>query len=98
MLEQLGCEVINLGIICDDLYVLCVVFIEVDSQVDVVISFGGVLVGEVDYIKIIFEELGEIVFWKLVIKLGKLFVFGKFSNSWFCGLLGNLVLVMLIFY
>lgn len=98
MLEQLGCEVINLGIICDDLHVLCVVFIEVDSQVDVVISFGGVLVGEVDYIKIIFEELGEIVFWKLVIKLGKLFVFGKFSNSWFCGLLGNLVLVMLIFY
>lgn len=98
MLEQLGCEVINLGIICDDLYVLCVVFIEVDSQVDVVISFGGVLVGEVDYIKIIFEELGEIVFWKLVIKLGKLFVFGKFFNSWFCGLLGNLVLVMLIFY
>lgn len=98
MLEQLGCEVINLGIIRDDFYVLCVVFIEVDSQVDVVISFGGVLVGEVDYIKMIFEELGEIVFWKLVIKLGKLFVFGKFSNSWFCGLSGNLVLVMLIFY
>lgn len=62
------------------------------------ISFGGVLVGEADYIKTIFEELGEIVFWKLAIKLGKSFAFGKFSNSWFCGLSGNSVLATLIFY
>lgn len=97
MLQQLGYEVINLGIIFDDLVKLCDVFIVVDQQVDVVISLGGVLVGEVDYIKIIFEELGEIGFWKLVIKLGKFFVFGKFSSSWFCGLLGNLVFVIVIF-
>ncbi|SUH38504.1 molybdopterin biosynthesis protein MoeA [Salmonella enterica subsp. enterica] len=53
------------------------------------ISSGGVSVGEADYTKTILEELGEIAFWKLAIKPGKPFAFGKLSNSWFCGLPGN---------
>lgn len=89
MLEQLGCEVINLGIIRDDPHALRAAFIEADSQADVVISSGGVSVGEADYTKTILEELGEIAFWKLAIKPGKPFAFGKLSNSWFCGLPGN---------
>ncbi len=52
------------------------------------ISSGGVSVGEADYTKTILEELGEIAFWKLAIKPGKPFAFGKLSNSWFCGLPG----------
>ncbi len=68
MLEQLGCEVINLGIIRDDPHALRAAFIEADSQADVVISSGGVSVGEADYTKTILEELGEIAFWKLAIK------------------------------
>ncbi|MDU1267274.1 MAG: molybdopterin molybdotransferase MoeA, partial [Escherichia coli] len=64
MLEQLGCEVINLGIIRDDPHALRAAFIEADSQADVVISSGGVSVGEADYTKTILEELGEIAFWK----------------------------------
>ena len=59
MLEQLGCEVINLGIIRDDPHALRAAFIEADSQADVVISSGGVSVGEADYTKTILEELGE---------------------------------------
>lgn len=51
MLEQLGCEVINLGIIRDDPNALRAAFIEADSQADVVISSGGVSVGEADYTK-----------------------------------------------
>ncbi len=98
MLEQLGCEVINLGIIRDDPHALRAAFIEADSQADVVISSGGVSVGEADYTKTILEELGEIAFWKLAIKPGKPFALGKLSNSWFCGLPGNPVSATLTFY
>ncbi|MGV4275193.1 molybdopterin molybdotransferase MoeA [Citrobacter farmeri] len=98
MLQQLGCEVINLGIIRDDPHALRTAFIEADSQADVVISSGGVSVGEADYTKTILEELGEIAFWKLAIKPGKPFAFGKLSNSWFCGLPGNPVSAALTFY
>ncbi|ENJ8584089.1 molybdopterin molybdotransferase MoeA [Escherichia coli] len=98
MLEQLGCEVINLGIIRDDPHALRAAFSEADSQADVVISSGGVSVGEADYTKTILEELGEIAFWKLAIKPGKPFAFGKLSNSWFCGLPGNPVSATLTFY
>ena len=98
MLQQLGCEVINLGIIRDNPNALRAAFIEADSQADVVISSGGVSVGEADYTKTILEELGEIAFWKLAIKPGKPFAFGKLSNSWFCGLPGNPVSAALTFY
>ncbi len=98
MLEQLGCEVINLGIIPDDPEKLRAAFIEADKSADVVISSGGVSVGEADYTKTILEELGEIAFWKLAIKPGKPFAFGKLSHSWFCGLPGNPVSAALTFY
>lgn len=61
-----------------------------------VIFSGGVLVGDVDFIKDILVELGDVVFWKVVIKLGKLFVFGYINNVLFCGFFGNLVLVYVI--
>ncbi|KAA1051841.1 molybdopterin molybdotransferase MoeA [Pseudocitrobacter sp. 73] len=98
MLEQLGCEVINLGIIRDDPEQLRQTFIKADSEADVVISSGGVSVGEADYTKTILDELGEIGFWKLAIKPGKPFAFGKLSHSWFCGLPGNPVSAALTFY
>lgn len=98
MLEQLGCEVINLGIIPDDPQQLRDAFIRADQQADVVISSGGVSVGEADYTKTILDELGEIAFWKLAIKPGKPFAFGKLSQSWFCGLPGNPVSAALTFY
>lgn len=98
MLEQLGCEVINLGIIRDDPEQLRQAFIKADSEADVVISSGGVSVGEADYTKTILDELGEIGFWKLAIKPGKPFAFGKLSHSWFCGLPGNPVSAALTFY
>ncbi|HED1311507.1 TPA: molybdopterin molybdotransferase MoeA, partial [Kluyvera ascorbata] len=98
MLEQLGCEVINLGIIRDDPEQLRQTFIQADEQADVVISSGGVSVGEADYTKTILDELGEISFWKLAIKPGKPFAFGKLNHSWFCGLPGNPVSAALTFY
>ena len=98
MLEQVGCEVINLGIIPDDPEKLRAAFIDADRSADVVLSSGGVSVGEADYTKTILEELGEINFWKLAIKPGKPFAFGKLEHSWFCGLPGNPVSAALTFY
>ncbi|MBA7932907.1 molybdopterin molybdotransferase MoeA [Klebsiella sp. RHBSTW-00215] len=98
MLQELGCEVVNLGIIPDDPAKLREVFIQADQQADVVISSGGVSVGEADYTKEILEELGKIGFWKLAIKPGKPFAFGKLNHSWFCGLPGNPVSAALTFY
>ncbi|YCI80497.1 molybdopterin molybdotransferase MoeA [Enterobacteriaceae bacterium] len=98
MLEQLGCEVINLGIIPDSPDALRAAFVEADRQADVVISSGGVSVGEADYTKTILEEMGNIHFWKLAIKPGKPFAFGRLKNSWFCGLPGNPVSAALTFY
>jgi molybdopterin molybdotransferase len=98
MLVQLGCEVIDLGIVRDDQDALRAVFNEADSRADVVISSGGVSVGEADYTKQILEELGEVGFWKLAIKPGKPFAFGRLKNSWFCGLPGNPVSAALTFY
>ena len=98
MLEQLGCEVINLGIIADSPEKLRAAFIEADRLADVGISSGGVSVGEADYTKTILDELGEIAFWKIAMKPGKPFAFGTLSNSWFCGLPGNPVSAAVTFY
>lgn len=98
MLTQLGCEVINLGIIPDDADALRAAFATADAQADVTISTGGVSVGEADYTKAILDELGDIHFWKLAIKPGKPFAFGRLKNSWFCGLPGNPVSAAVTFY
>lgn len=98
MLHKLGCEVIDLGIIKDDPAALRAAFTEADRQADVVISTGGVSVGEADFTKTMLEELGVIRFWKLAMKPGKPFAFGRLANSWFCGLPGNPVSAVVTFY
>jgi len=98
MLHKLGCEVIDLGIIKDDPTALRSAFTEADRQADVVISTGGVSVGEADFTKSMLEELGVISFWKLAMKPGKPFAFGRLANSWFCGLPGNPVSAVVTFY
>ncbi|MFU9137784.1 molybdopterin molybdotransferase MoeA [Erwinia tasmaniensis] len=98
MLAKLGCEVIDLGIIRDDPDALRAAFDQADSIADVTLSSGGVSVGEADYTKRMLETLGEVTFWKLAIKPGKPFAFGRLKNSWFCGLPGNPVSAVLTFY
>lgn len=98
MLEQLGCTVIDLGIVRDNQEALRAAFIQADSEADVVISSGGVSVGEADYTKQMLDELGKVSFWKLAIKPGKPFAFGKLQHAWFCGLPGNPVSAALTFY
>ncbi|MDC9582415.1 molybdopterin molybdotransferase MoeA [Xenorhabdus sp. PR6a] len=98
MLEKLGCEIIDLGVIRDDPNTLRQTFIDADKHADLVISSGGVSVGEADYTKQILDEVGTISFWKLAIKPGKPFAFGQLEHAWFCGLPGNPVSAVLTFY
>lgn len=98
MLQQLGCRIIDLGVIRDDQQALRNAFKQADGVADLVISSGGVSVGEADYTKQMLEELGDIGFWKLAIKPGKPFAFGQLDHAWFCGLPGNPVSAALTFY
>lgn len=98
MLEKLGCEVLDLGVIPDSPEKLRETFKKADQEADLVISSGGVSVGEADYTKQILDEIGEIGFWKLAIKPGKPFAFGQLHNAWFCGLPGNPVSATVTFY
>lgn len=98
MLEQLGCEVFDYGIIRDDPEALRQVFTQADQQTDVVISSAGVSVGEKDYTRCLPEQLGKVIFWRLAMKPGKPFAFGRLRHSWFCGLPGNPVSALITFY
>jgi molybdopterin molybdotransferase len=89
MLEKLNVNIINFGIIEDDEQAIRHAFEQADQQADVVISSGGVSVGDADYTKLVLEQLGEIGFWKIAMKPGKPFAFGKLPNSYFFGLPGN---------
>ena len=89
MLEEMGIDVLNLGCIPDNPALLRKAFIAADQKADAVITSGGVSVGDADYTKDILEEEGEVGFWKIAIKPGKPFAFGKLNDSWFFGLPGN---------
>lgn len=68
------------------------------SENDFVITSGGVSVGELDFVKAAFEELGgELDFWKVAIRPGKPFVFGKWRNKFLFGLPGNPVSAFVTF-
>ncbi|NJI22372.1 molybdopterin molybdotransferase MoeA [Aeromonas veronii] len=97
MLARMGCDCLDLGIIPDDPAQLRAAFIRADKEVDVLITTGGVSVGEADFTKQLLDELGEIGFWKLAIKPGKPFAFGRLPRAWFFGLPGNPVSAMVTF-
>ncbi|MBL0466803.1 molybdopterin molybdotransferase MoeA [Aeromonas veronii] len=97
MLARMGCDCLDLGIIPDDPAQLRATFIRADEEADVLITTGGVSVGEADFTKQLLDELGEIGFWKLAIKPGKPFAFGRLPRAWFFGLPGNPVSAMVTF-
>ena len=94
MLRRLGCEVVDFGIVEDSASALRAAFEQADSAADVVMTTGGVSVGEADYTKDVLESLGRIDFWRLAIKPGKPFACGHLPNSLFIGLPGNPVSAM----
>lgn len=89
MLQRLGVEVLDLGLIADNRDALEHAFQQAMRSADLIISSAGVSVGDADYTKDIMAKLGQIGFWKIAMKPGKPFAFGRLGQSWFCGLPGN---------
>ncbi|SDQ53788.1 molybdopterin molybdochelatase [Pseudomonas sp. UC 17F4] len=87
-LQRLGCEVIDAGILADDLEKTrnCLAALQ---GVDLILSTGGVSVGEADYLGIALREEGELSLWKLAIKPGKPLTFGHYKGVPVIGLPGN---------
>ncbi|OOF59052.1 molybdopterin molybdotransferase MoeA [Rodentibacter myodis] len=98
LLEKLHCEVIDFGLLPDNEAEFEKAFLAAQKQADLVITSGGVSVGEADFTKAVLEKVGQVNFWKLAIKPGKPFAFGKLENAWFCGLPGNPVSTLVTFY
>ena len=98
VLTRLGCEVIDMGVVADDPASLERAFESAAQAADVVITSGGVSVGEADYVKRLLDKLGEVLFWKIAMKPGRPLAYGKLRNAHFFGLPGNPVSVMVTFY
>jgi len=95
LLQQAYIESLDLGLIADQPEILRTTFIHAHNEVDVIITSGGVSVGEADFVKEVFSELGEIDFWRIAIKPGRPLAFGQVNLDqqnnpvWFFGLPGN---------
>jgi molybdopterin molybdotransferase len=98
MLTRLGCDVLDMGVIRDDPKAVERAFDGAAQSADVVITSGGVSVGEADYVKQILERLGEVLFWKIAMKPGRPLAYGRIGRAHFFGLPGNPVAVMVTFY
>ena len=97
MLSTMAVDIIDLGVVRDDPDSMREVLTRASTQADLIISTGGVSVGEADFIKPALEELGTTEFWKIAIKPGRPLTFGQIDASIFMGLPGNPVAVMVTF-
>ncbi len=98
MLTRMGVEVIDMGAIPDNPDLLKNTLLASSELADVVISSGGVSVGEADYMKLLLTKHGQVVFWKIAMKPGRPLAYGKVGDAHYFGLPGNPVAVMVTFY
>ena len=97
LVNGLGCELIDLGIVPDTLEATEVALAGAASVADVVITSGGVSVGEADFVKAAVEKLGRVEMWKVAMKPGKPIVYGRVNDADFIGLPGNPVSAFVTF-
>ncbi|EOV3405244.1 bifunctional molybdopterin-guanine dinucleotide biosynthesis adaptor protein MobB/molybdopterin molybdotransferase MoeA [Vibrio parahaemolyticus] len=97
MLEKLGCEILDFGILEDNEQLMIEALENASAQADVVMTSGGVSVGDADYIKLAVDKLGQIDFWRINMRPGRPLAFGQINNKPFFGLPGNPVAVMVSF-
>ncbi|MBL8275574.1 MAG: molybdopterin molybdotransferase MoeA [Pelomonas sp.] len=102
MLQRLGVEAIDLGVVRDEPAALRETFTQAAACADAVITSGGVSVGEADHTKRIMAELGEVLFWKIAMRPGRPMAIGRIGmaphQAILFGLPGNPVAVMVTFY
>jgi molybdopterin molybdotransferase len=92
-----GVEIIDMGVLVDDEALISQALHDAAASADIIITSGGVSVGEADYIKDILMQLGQVDFWKIAMKPGKPLAFGKLGDTLFFGLPGNPVSAMVTF-
>lgn len=97
LLIGLGCELIDLGVVPDTLEATEAALEGAASVADVVVTSGGVSVGEADYVKAAVEKLGRVEMWKVAMKPGKPLVYGRVGEADFIGLPGNPVSAFVTF-
>jgi molybdopterin molybdotransferase len=98
MLTRMGFDTLDMGVVRDVPEDLERAFRTAAANADVVITSGGVSVGEADYVKTLLDQLGEVVFWKIAMKPGRPLAYGRIGGAHFFGLPGNPVSVMVTFY
>ena len=98
MLKRLGVDILDMGVVPDQKEALRNALQLAAEQADVVLTSGGVSVGDADYIKELLAELGNVDFWKIRMKPGRPLAFGTINDTLFFGLPGNPVSVMVTFY
>lgn len=97
LLSRLGCETEDLGILADDRDLLRRQLAQAAGRSDLILSSGGMSVGEEDHMRNVVAELGEIALWRVRIKPGKPFAFGRIGSANFLGLPGNPVSALVSF-
>jgi molybdopterin molybdotransferase len=97
MLERLGVDIVDMGVVRDDPSLLESAFNKAASA-DAIITTGGVSVGEADFVKQLMAKLGEVLFWKIAMRPGRPMAFGRVGDAYLFGLPGNPVAVMVTFY
>jgi molybdopterin molybdotransferase len=98
MLSRLNVEITDLGVVPDQPDLLEATLLKAASDNDVVITSGGVSVGEADYMKALLSKHGQVLFWKINMKPGRPLAYGKVGNAHYFGLPGNPVSAMVTFY
>jgi molybdopterin molybdotransferase len=98
MLSRLGAVISDLGVVPDKPDLLEATLLKAAQNNDVVITSGGVSVGEADFMKALLAKHGQVLFWKINMKPGRPLAYGKVGNSHYFGLPGNPVSAMVTFY
>lgn len=96
--ERLGMTCIDLGVLPDDPVRIEAVLSEASARADVILTTGGVSVGEADHIRPLLNRLGAIEFWRIDMKPGRPMAFGRIGHCWLFGLPGNPVAALVAFY
>lgn len=97
LLRSLGCDIIDMGTVADQLQATVDTLTEAANQADIIITSGGVSVGEEDHVKAALEKLGKVNMWRVAMKPGKPVAFGQVKQTPFIGLPGNPVSVFVTF-
>ncbi|WP_317203737.1 molybdenum cofactor guanylyltransferase MobA, partial [Janthinobacterium sp.] len=80
MLTRLGCEVLDMGVVRDTPEAVEAAFAEAAAAADVVMTSGGVSVGDADYVKQMLDRLGDVLFWKIAMKPGRPLAYGRIGK------------------